>query len=585
MRSIRLSLILYFLLLLGAALGAVSYFCYESTQEALAAKESSTRKLFEKQFEENKKWEEAKLDASVLARVRTLPAKLTWYHHRYDALNVLAMLSASPLTGPQLVPWAEATAPGLANRLNAMHPSDVRLQRPHTDDEPVDLVVRVDEYFQTYSPTREQAIPLEASDSLGGLNWTLTTQARGRADDGEFFLDEVRLKNGHTVRRVTMKTKVDWSRRGLVIDWPWLKRAPSSLIPAPDEVRSNRYKPPIYLQFGIDTAERNKAIATLRDNLDRDLAALRDDLDQARADLRTRLFWIGLATFAALLVGGFFVVRLSLSPLNRLSDAVSKVSEKDFRLPIDESKLPSELQPITNRMAATLQQLHRAFGREKQAAADISHELRTPVAALLTRLEITLRKPRSAEEYREVLQDCRESGTQIHQLVERLLALARLDAGADLLRPRDVDVNTLVDQCAALVRPLAEARGLHLKVHHNGPAMLYADPDKLREVLTNLLHNAIEYNKPDGDIDVKVERNNGHLEMEVHDTGIGITPEARAHIFERFFRADPSRAADSPHAGLGLAIVKGYVDLMGGAIDVDSTVGTGSTFRVKLPVA
>ena len=183
------------------------------------------------------------------------------------------------------------------------------------------------------------------------------------------------------------------------------------------------------------------------------------------------------------------------------------------------------------------------------------------------------------------MQDCRESGTQIHQLVERLLALARLDAGADLLRPRDVDVNTLVDQCAALVRPLAEARGLHLKVHHNGPAMLYADPDKLREVLTNLLHNAIEYNKPDGAIDVKVERNNGHLEMEVRDTGIGITPEARAHIFERFFRADPSRAADSPHAGLGLAIVKGYVDLMGGAIDVDSAIGTGSTFRVKLPVA
>src|SRR5207302_8629165 len=107
---------------------------------------------------------------------------------------------------------------------------------------------------------------------------------------------------------------------------------------------------------------------------------------------------------------------------------------------------------------------------------------------------------------------------------------------------------------------------------------------KQREVLTNLLHNAIEYNKPDGAIDVKVERDNGHLDMEVSDTGIGISPEARLHIFERFFRADPSRAADTPHAGLGLAIVKGYVDLMGGEIDVQSTVGEGSTFKVRLPV-
>jgi len=263
---------------------------------------------------------------------------------------------------------------------------------------------------------------------------------------------------------------------------------------------------------------------------------------------------------------------------------VSQVSEKDFRLPIDQAKLPRELKPIAGRLAETLEQLKHAFDREKQASADISHELRTPVAALLTRLDITLRKQRSAEEYREVLQDCRESGQQIHHLVERLLALARLDAGADLLRPRDVDVNGLVDQCAALVRPLAEARGLHLNVHRNGPAMLHADPDKLREVLTNLLHNAIEYNKPDGTIDVKVERSNGHLEMEVSDTGIGIAPEARRHIFERFFRADPSRQADTPHAGLGLAIVKGYVDLMGGIIAVDSTVGAGSTFRVSLPV-
>jgi signal transduction histidine kinase len=110
------------------------------------------------------------------------------------------------------------------------------------------------------------------------------------------------------------------------------------------------------------------------------------------------------------------------------------------------------------------------------------------------------------------------------------------------------------------------------------------DPDKLREVVTNLLHNAIQYNKPGGSIDLRVARESGTLEGEVRDTGIGIAPAAREHIFERFYRADPSRNCDELHAGLGLAIVKEYIDLMGGSIGVESTEGQGSTFRVRLPV-
>jgi len=113
--------------------------------------------------------------------------------------------------------------------------------------------------------------------------------------------------------------------------------------------------------------------------------------------------------------------------------------------------------------------------------------------------------------------------------------------------------------------------------------MLNTDPDKLREVLNNLLHNAIEYNRPEGSIELALGRENGHIRVEVRDTGIGIAPEAREHIFERFYRADPSRQADGLHAGLGLAIVKGYVDLMGGSITVESTEGQGTTFRVDLP--
>jgi two-component system, OmpR family, heavy metal sensor histidine kinase CusS len=227
--------------------------------------------------------------------------------------------------------------------------------------------------------------------------------------------------------------------------------------------------------------------------------------------------------------------------------------------------------------------LRRAFAREKQATADISHELRTPLAVLLTTTELALRKPRTPEQYREMLGDCRLSAQQMNEIVQRLLTLARLDAGVDHLQRRPFDMVQLAEQCATLVRPLAEARGLTLAVHSGSTLSLETDPDKLREVLNNLLHNAIQYNRPSGRIDLRVLRDNNQVRLEVSDTGIGIGLEARSQIFERFYRADPSRGGDGLHAGLGLALVKEYVSLLGGRVDVESVEGQGSTFSVVLP--
>jgi signal transduction histidine kinase len=199
-------------------------------------------------------------------------------------------------------------------------------------------------------------------------------------------------------------------------------------------------------------------------------------------------------------------------------------------------------------------------------------------------MELALRKSRSAEEYREMFEDCLLSARHMNQVVERLLALARLDAGVDQLRTRKVDVGELADQCAAMVRPLAEARGLNLTVYRRSDTLATVDPDKVREMMVNLLQNAIQYNRPNGSITLTVARPDGRLELAVSDTGIGVAPEKQGQIFERFFRADPSRGADGANAGLGLAIVKGYVDLMGGTLDVESEVNRGSTFRIRLPV-
>jgi heavy metal sensor kinase len=352
--------------------------------------------------------------------------------------------------------------------------------------------------------------------------------------------------------------------------------------PVPPEMQAT--VPAFFIQYAMKTRERDMALSNLTEDLKFHKGNLEVDTQDTLRSLQWILLWIGLTTLVASMVGGLWLIRLGLAPLHRLSDAVSRVSEKDFRISVEPSHLPPELRPILGRLTETLDQLKRAFAREKQAAADISHELRTPLSALVTTIEVGLRRPRSAERYAELLQECKAIGLQMTHLVERLLALARMDAGAASIRSQPVDVAGLAGQCMALVRPLAEARDLGLQLHADGLRDVTTDPAKLREVLINLLHNAIEYNRPHGRIDVTLARENGHLRVDVRDTGIGIPPKDLNHIFERFYRVDQSRQADTLHAGVGLAIVKGYLDLMGGSVTVESSEGVGSTFTVELPI-
>ncbi len=583
MKSIRLSLILYFFLLLAVALGGVSLFGYQSTQQALLAKEINTKKLWETQYENSCKAARADFDKELVTRAKALAGKITWKWHQHEALNWAGVIGPAVQMQGHLsasLGWYESFHPQMAWSIHFLRPNDIRIPRHEDDEMPLAdkseyAVLEKDEYFQIYQP-RFRAPPqlTQCSENLQ-KGWLQLDEDMRRNAEGPGHLDEMKLPTGAVVRRVTLRLQVGNFGKGLWLPMPSWK---GKKMPSPDAGRG-RF---VYFQYAHETSSRERKLEELQQNLQHEVWQLAEDTQTALGDLRRRMLWIGLIAFAALVVGGFWLVRLGLSPLDRLSEAVSKVSVKDFRLPINEKKLPVELKPIAERMSQTLDQLKRTFTREKQAAADISHELRTPLAALMTTISVALKKQRTPEEYQDVLEDCKASGQQMTQLVERLLALARLDAGAEVVRPRDVDVANLAQQCADLLRPLAQARGVKLRVHANGPAHAHADADKLREILNNLLHNAIEYNKPEGEIDLTVARVNGRLTMEVRDTGVGIAAEAREHIFERFYRADPARS-DGMHAGLGLSIVKGYVDLMGGTIAVESN-SRGSTFRVDVPV-
>jgi heavy metal sensor kinase len=628
MISIRLSLVVYFLVLLTLALGAGMGILYQVTARTLQAKEESTQNLLRTENKLTRKAFEESFDTVLLRKAQTLASQVQsqWGQKRYQPLLAVGMLGAplNPHGGLQIPLWLaqgqegpvgfhllkqvgqlspdQYTSLGLfltagarpggvlltpvwihegTDKVNALRFLRKARIRVELTDEALADEEKEQDYFQVYN---ERGVPVQWSHSLGDAPFTLNRGLRDRLKLYKDHYDNLKLQSGVQVRRVTLKVPVSSIRVSF--------RPPGGPGALPPRLRRAQATPPesfahpvpaFFIQYAIDTSKLDESLRNSQKALDDDFARLKTGTRDDLVALREILLYIGLATLVACMGGGFWLIRLGLAPLRRLSEAVSRVSERDFRIALDASHLPPELRPILHRLNVTLDQLRRAFAREKQAAADISHELRTPLAALLTTLEVGLRRPRTPEHYADLLRECQAIGLQMTQLVERLLALARMDAGADSIRSQQVDVAALAGQCVALVRPLAEARTVSLDLHTDGPATVTTDPVKLREVIINLLHNAVEYNRPNGRIEVSVGRSDGHLRVAVRDTGIGIPAKALGHVFERFYRVDESRAAEGLHAGVGLAIVKGYLDLMGGSVAVQSTEGEGSTFTVQLP--
>ncbi len=579
MKSIRGSLLVYFFFVVVATLGAVSLLAYENTCAILQGWEATRADLLRRQYSENCENERGKLDAALANNVKALASIATLLPSGIQAYRPVVgllggVIEPSGRTFSAAIWMANQNSP-LYRQLHLGGEEQISF-----DEEKLHRFIesagehagnQVREYFQI-----NRRLSTWRSPSLGEESLPYLTNRVQMMKMYDSIKDDIVLHSGAKVRRLAIKTPIfSTVRVGSRGAAPARSRNQgTATVPTPS----------IFVQCAAETADRDAAIVRLQANLLKELSNLRAESQATLASLRAKIILINLATMAATVVGCIWLVQLGLVPLRRLTEAVSKVSPKDFRLSYDEKNLPRELRPIVDRLNGTLAELSRAFAREKQSAADISHELRTPLAALRTTIEVALKKGRSPEEYRETLEDCRESCGHMNALVERLLTLARLDAGVDQLRPSMVDVAALTEQCTTMVRPLAEAHGLDLQLERNGPVNLHTDPNKFREIVSNLLHNAIAYNRPHGKVAVGLHTRAGRVRLEVKDTGIGISEDAKIHIFDRFYRVDASRHAEGMHSGLGLSIVKGYVDLLGGSIDVDSTLGSGSTFCIELPL-
>jgi signal transduction histidine kinase len=229
-----------------------------------------------------------------------------------------------------------------------------------------------------------------------------------------------------------------------------------------------------------------------------------------------------------------------------------------------------------------LDRLERGVEEKRRMVADASHELRTPLAAMRAELDVSLMGDDLPPAGREVLESTREEVDRMSRIVDNLLTLARVDEGRLELLTTTVHLDEAADAAARPLRPLATAKNVQLTL--NGlHCKAQADPQRLNQALTNFIENAIKFTQPGGEVSVTAWRRNGETGVTVTDNGPGIPPEARAHIFDRFYRADPARRRTGSGSGLGLAICREIAEAHGGRVWVESEEGAGSSFSLALP--
>lgn len=287
-------------------------------------------------------------------------------------------------------------------------------------------------------------------------------------------------------------------------------------------------------------------------------------------------------------LGGYLLARASLAPVTAMAEQAERISATmpDARLPIANPRDElGELGGVLNRL---LDRLVRVLDQQRQFMADASHELRTPVAALRSAADVTLnRSHRSETEYVEALRVVSAEGRRLSRIVEDLFLLARADAGQQPVQSDDFYLDEVLAECARAGRALATARQVTIDATIEEEAPFRGDESLVRRLVMNLVDNAIKHTPAGGLVSLALGRAGGRYRITVRDTGGGVPEHARAHIFERFFRADearsrrPETAGDG--AGLGLSIARWIAEAHGGEVMLESTGATGSTFLATLP--
>src|SRR5436309_3777385 len=309
--------------------------------------------------------------------------------------------------------------------------------------------------------------------------------------------------------------------------------------------------------------------------------------DQVERVLRGLLISLGVAfplIVGAAMGGGYLLMRNALRPMDEIATTAERITSRNLneRLPV----VPSgdEVERLSISLNRMMDRLEDAFHHISRFSADAAHEIRTPLAIIRGELENSLQLPEISTDLREPIGSALEEAERLSRIVEQLLEMSRLEAGEILVERTRFDFTEMTRTTVDQMRLLAEEKNLELRFESTKPVEFDGDPLRLKQIVVNLVDNAIKYTPPGGSVSVSTFPQDGRVVLEVADTGIGVPKDATSQIFDRFFRVDKARSRQLGGTGLGLAIVKSICTAYNVSVTVRSAEGRGAIFRVELPL-
>jgi len=355
---------------------------------------------------------------------------------------------------------------------------------------------------------------------------------------------------------------------------------------------------------GLITFETNRSIGNaplriitfpvLENNHITKIIQVASSLEDVEDALNTLFIILMITVPLALMVaslGGQFLAYKALKPVDNITQTARLITSQNLNQRIKPPKVKDEIARLIETFNEMISRLDQSFRQIKQFTSDASHELKTPLTILKGEVEVTLRKERTSPEYQQTLKSNLEEINRMSQIVDDLLLLSKVDSGELRLNKGDINLTEILNEVVSQMNILAHSRKLRIETsNHHEDIHIFGDALRIRELFLNLISNGIKYTEEGSSIHITLLKDNRHdlenpfVKIIVSDTGIGIAKEDQERIFDRFFRVDKARSREQGGSGLGLSICKWIVKAHQGEIEVESEIGKGSSFIIKLPL-
>ncbi len=306
-------------------------------------------------------------------------------------------------------------------------------------------------------------------------------------------------------------------------------------------------------------------------------------LTNTQQDVRDQLLLIIPFTLLVLGAGGYFLASRALRPIDRITHTAGSISANDLSQRIEYQGPQDEVGRLASTFNAMLARLQDAFVRERRFSADAAHELRTPLSVLKGKLDVALSRERTTTEYQATLTDLSSSVERLISLSSDLLVLSRLEQRTLEGNKAEINLTDLLESILEQYQPLAAARRIEMSIHLPPAIRIQGYSDALMRLFINLIDNAVKYTPAAGHISVEAGEVEGLIHVDLFNSAENLREDVIQRLFERFYRADPSRSRNSGGAGLGLSIAREIAEVHGGRITAHQLPGEGIMFKVELP--